>query len=220
MEAKINGGPAFAHIDVEIGPNETIIAESDAMSHMDVDVSMKPKLNGGFFSAIAKKFLGGESFFINEFTNKTNKTVHLSLVQSTPGEIKAMPLNGQTIFLQPGAYVASTPGLKLGVGWAGFVSGISREGFFRLKVSGKGTLFYGAYGALIEREMDGETIVDTSHLVAYAPSVKLKLQLAGGIFSSFFGGEGLVTRLEGRGKYVIQTRSISGLASWINPKVR
>ena len=49
--------------------------------------------------------------------------------------------------------------------------------------------------------------------------MKLRLQLAGGIFSSIFGGEGLVTRLNGKGRYVIQTRSLSGLSGWINPKL-
>jgi len=72
---------------------------------------------------------------------------------------------------------------------------------------------------LLEREVDGEFIVDTSHLVAYEPGIKLKLQLAGGIFSSLFGGEGLVTRVVGKGKIVIQSRSISGIASWINPRL-
>ncbi len=49
--------------------------------------------------------------------------------------------------------------------------------------------------------------------------MKLKLQLAGGIFSSLFGGEGFVTRVEGKGKIVIQTRSLSGLANWLNPRL-
>ncbi len=219
MEAKINGAPAFAHIDLVLNPGDQIIAESDAMAHMDVKLEMKPKLNGGFLGAIAKKFFGGESFFINTFTNKSKEPQRLSLVQGVPGEIKALSLSGGAMYLQPGAYVASTPGIKLGVGWAGLVSGIAREGFFRLKVSGTGTVFYGAYGALLEKDLIGEAIVDTSHLVAYEPGIKLKLQLAGGLFSSFLGGEGLVTRLEGKGKYVIQTRSISGLTGWINPKI-
>ena len=38
-------------------------------------------------------------------------------------------------------------------------------------------------------------------------------------FSSFFGGEGFVTRMEGKGKIIIQTRSLSGLADWINPRL-
>jgi uncharacterized protein (AIM24 family) len=80
-------------------------------------------------------------------------------------------------------------------------------------------VWYGAYGSLIDKEIDGEYIVDTSHLVGYTPGIGLKLQLAGGIFSSLFGGEGLVTRVVGKGRIVIQTRSLSGLASWINPKL-
>ena len=58
-----------------------------------------------------------------------------------------------------------------------------------------------------------------SHLVAYPPHMKLKLQMAGGLISSIMGGEGLVTRVEGYGKIILQSRSLSGLAGWINPKL-
>jgi uncharacterized protein (TIGR00266 family) len=115
--------------------------------------------------------------------------------------------------------VASTLGLKLGVKWAGIRSWFAREGLFKLSVSGTGTLWYGAYGGLIEMQVDGEYLVDTSHLVAYEPQMQLRVQLAGGLFSSFFGGEGFITRVVGHGKIIIQTRSISGLASWINPRL-
>ncbi|NDA67243.1 MAG: TIGR00266 family protein, partial [Verrucomicrobia bacterium] len=143
----------------------------------------------------------------------------VTLVQPTPGNMREVQLNNETICLQPGAYIASTPGLKLGVKWAGLVSGFEMEGLFRLLVSGTGTLWYGAYGELLERQVTGEYLVDTGHLVAYEPQMKLKLQLAGGIFSSFFGGEGFVTRVEGNGKIIIQTRSLGGLAAWLNPRL-
>jgi uncharacterized protein (TIGR00266 family) len=121
--------------------------------------------------------------------------------------------------LQPGAYIASTPGIKLGLRWAGLASAIGREGLFKLLVSGTGTVWYGAYGALLEKPVDGEFIVDSSHLVIYEPQLKLKVQLAGGVFSSFFGGEGLVTRVNGSGNIVIQTRSLDGLKNWLNPRL-
>jgi uncharacterized protein (TIGR00266 family) len=219
MEYTVNGSPSFAYIDLKLSPGETIIAESDAMSSMDTDLDMKAKLNGAFFSALGKAFLGGESFFINHFENKSTRNLRLTLVQSTPGDIKELVLDGGSICLQPGAFVAMTPGLNLGTQWAGLVSGISREGFFKLSVSGNGTLWFGAYGGIIEKEIDGEYIVDTSHLVAYEPQLKLKLQFAGGIISSILGGEGLVTRVVGKGKIWIQTRSMSGLAGWLNPKI-
>lgn len=216
MKTEILGKPAFAYVNVDLEPGESIVAESDAMSSMSPELDMKAGFNGGFFSGLAKKFFGGESLFVNTFTNNTSETQRVSIVQGTPGDTVEIDLNGGSYCLQPGAYIASTTGLKLGVKWAGFASWIGGEGLFKLQVSGTGKLWYGAYGGLIEREVDGEFIVDTSHLVAYEPQLKLKAQLAGGIFSSFFGGEGLVTRVEGKGRIIIQTRSMSGLASWTN----
>ncbi|WP_062057959.1 TIGR00266 family protein [Cellvibrio sp. OA-2007] len=218
MKTELKGSQAFSYIEVELQPGETIISESDAMSSMDAELDLNAKLNGGFFKGLLRKYLGGESLFINHFTNNTCQPRRMTLVQGTPGEIRHRKMDNDEIYLQPGAFVACSEGVKLSLEWAGLVSFIAREGLFRLKISGSGDLFYGAYGALLEREIDGEYIVDTSHLVAYDPSIKLKLQLAGGIFSSFFGGEGLVTRVEGRGKIVIQSRSITGLTGWLNPK--
>lgn len=220
MQAELKGAPAFTHIHVTLDPGDSIIAESDAMASMDADLDMDAKFNGGFFSGMTKKFFGGESLFVNEFTNNTSRPRNLVLTQTTPGDMRQIELNGNSICLQPGAYIASTPGLQLGVRWAGFRSMIAREGLFKLEVGGTGTLWYGAYGGLVDKEIDGEYIVDTSHLVAYEPQIKLKIQLAGGIFSSLFGGEGLVTRLEGKGKAVVQTRSLDGLVGWLNPKLR
>ncbi|MDP6035302.1 MAG: TIGR00266 family protein, partial [Verrucomicrobiota bacterium] len=212
MQATIEGGPAFAYINVDLNPGETVVAESDAMSSMAADLDMDAKFNGGFFSGILKKFFGGESLFVNHFTNKTSDVRRVTLVQATPGNMREVQLGGETICLQPGAYVASTPELKLKARWAGFKSWFSGEGLFKLTVSGTGTLWYGAYGELLEKQVDGEYIVDTAHLVAYEPHMKLKIQLAGGLFSSLFSGEGFVTRIEGQGKITIQTRSLSGLA--------
>ncbi len=218
MKTELKGSQAFSYIEVELQPGETIISESNAMSSMDAALDLTAKLNGGFFKGLLRKYLGGESLFINHFTNNTRQPRRMTLVQGTPGEICQRRMDNDEFYLQPSAFVACTQGVKLELVWAGFVSFIAREGLFRLKISGSGELFYGAYGALLEREIDGEYIVDTSHLVAYEPGIKLKLQLAGGIFSSFFGGEGLVTRVEGKGKIVIQSRSITGLTGWLNPK--
>jgi uncharacterized protein (TIGR00266 family) len=205
------------HVDLE--PGESITAEADAMASMSADLDLKAKFNGGFFSGLCKKFLGGESLFVNIFTNNTDGPRRVTLVQPTPGDMGVIELNGNSMCLQPGAYIASTPGVKLGLKWAGFASFLGKEGLFKLIVSGTGTVWYGAYGALLEKPVDGEFIVDTSHLVIYEPQLQLKVQLAGGLFGSFFGGEGLVTRVNGKGNVVIQTRSLEGLKSWLNPRL-
>ena len=188
MNTTIEGRPSFAHMHVDLDPGESIIGESDAMVSMSADLDMTAKFNGGFLSGLCKKFLGGESLFINVFQNNTAGPRRVTLVQPTPGDMGVIELDGsRSMCLQPGAYIASTPGVKLGLKWAGFASFIGKEGLFKLVVSGTGTVWYGAYGALLEKAVDGEFIVDTSHLVTYEPQLKLKVQLAGGLFSSFFG---------------------------------
>lgn len=220
METTIQGAPTFAYLDVTLDPGETIISESDSMSSMAADLDMRAKFNGGFFGGLAKRFFGGESMFINHFTNNTDGPRRLTLVQGAPGDVCQYDV-GQSgpVCLQPGAYISSTPEVNLGLRWAGFASGIGREGFFKLKISGAGMLWFGAYGGMVEKHIDGEYIVDTSHLVAYEPGLKLKVQMAGGLFSSFLGGEGLVTRVVGTGRIWIQTRSLVGLAGWLNRKI-
>ena len=218
MKTEIKGSPSFGYIDVQLSPGECIYAESDAMTSMSADLDMSVQFNGGFISAIMKRVLGNESFFLSRFSNNTNSVKHVNLVQSVPGEVREEILSNSSICMQPGAYLASTEGVHLGIRWAGLVSFIAGEGLFRLVAKGNGKVWYGAFGALVEQQVNGNFIVDSGHLVAYDPSIKLKLQLAGGIFSSILGGEGLVTRVEGTGKIIIQTRSLSGLAAWINPK--
>lgn len=220
METVIHGSPSFSYLEIDLEPGESIISESDAMATMAADLDLKANFNGGFLKGLARSLLGGESLFINTFTNNSAETRRITLAQASPGVIIEYDLSKGDICLQPGAYVSSTTDARLGLKWAGFASGIGREGFFKLRMTGEtGRVWFGAYGGILEWEIDGEYIIDTAHLVAYEPQIQLKVQLAGGIFSSLFGGEGLVTRVEGQGKIWIQTRSLNGLAGWLNPKL-
>ena len=219
MKTALKGGIAFSYLEVELEPGETITTEADAMSSMDAEIELRARLNGGLVAGVLRKYLGNESLFINQFSNPTDQPKRLTLAQGTPGQIREIQLSNESLYLQPGAFVACTPGVSLGLRFAGLVSWIAREGLFRLVVSGTGTVWVGAFGALLDREVDGELIVDTGHLVAYQPGIKLKLQLASGVLSSIFGGEGLVTRVNGKGNIIIQSRSIGGLAGWINPRL-
>ncbi len=220
MKTQIDGAPAFAHLQVTLDPGEAIVAESDAMASMAADLQMRTRLNGGLFGALGRRVFGAESMFINRFHNAGTAPKRLTLVQPTPGDMHCRELAaGESYYLQPGAFLACEDTVRLGLKWAGIVSFIAREGLFKISATGPGKVWFGAYGALLEREVDGELIVDTSHLVAYPPGISLKLQLAGGLISSVLGGEGLVTRVSGKGTIVIQTRSLSGFTDWLNPKL-
>jgi uncharacterized protein (TIGR00266 family) len=221
MRTEILGAPSFSHVHIDLSPGETVIVEADAMQSMSADVQMKTTTNGGFLSALAKKLFGGESFFVNRFSHEASGPRRITIAQDVPGDIVELGLReGQEICLQRGAFLACTEGVRLSTSWAGFVSWVAGEGLVRLKAGGSGTLWYGAYGGILRREVHGELKVDDGHLVAYDPSLKLRLAMAGGFLASLFGGEGLVTRVVGTGTVYIQTRSIRGLAAWLNPKFR
>ena len=72
MEFTIQGAPAFGFMHVDLEPGDKIITESDAMASMNSEIDMKPRLNGGLIKGLIRKFLGGESLFINEFSNNTS----------------------------------------------------------------------------------------------------------------------------------------------------
>jgi uncharacterized protein (TIGR00266 family) len=216
MDIQIRNRPSFANLLVRLVKGDRIIAESDAMASMSSDIRVSTRWNGGsFFAALLRKIFGGESLFINEFGGDGHSS-ELVLSQPVPGDIEVVELRGQSLYLEPGAFIACEPGVTLGIGYAGLRSLIAREGLFRLKVSGHGRVWFGGYGGIFARDISAEIIVDSGHLVAYEPSVSLSLGLSGSLFTSIFGGEGIVLRVRGPGRIYLQTRSLDGLASWVN----
>ena len=221
MRTEIQGSPSFSHVHIDLSPGESVLAEAGAMQSMAAEVTLRAVANGGFFSALGKKLLGGESFFVNRFTNGDSRTRRVTIAQDVPGDIVEVRLReGEGLCLERGAFLACTDTVKLSVTWAGFASMVGGEGLVRLTAVGPGTLWYGGYGAIESRRVDGEFVVDVGHLVSYEPSLRLKIGLPGGLLASLFGGEGIVLRLIGTGTIGIQTRSLRGLAGWLNPKFR
>jgi uncharacterized protein (TIGR00266 family) len=214
MESKIRNRPAFANIHITLNAGDEIVAEADAMASMSTSITMTTRWSGGVMKGIAKRIFGGESMFVNVF--RAEEEGELVLTQPFPGDMECIDLKGTSMFLQPGAFIACDPGVKLGLGWAGIKMAIAREGLFRLKVSGEGRVWFGAYGGIFSREIDEEYIVDSGHLVAYEPSVGIRIGMAGGVMSSLLSGEGLITRVRGPGRIYLQSRSFSGLAAWTN----
>lgn len=220
MKSEIRYKPAFAAIFLTINPGESITAEAGAMTSMDAQLSMRTQFSGGLIPGLLKKFFGGESLFVNVFSNETQQPLTLVLTQSTIGDIDRIDLTQGDICFQPGAYIAHTPGVKMGVQWAGFASWLAGEGLFKLKLSGGGRVFFGAYGGMTKKHVQGEFVVDSGHLVAYQPQIKMGIKLAGGLFGSVTSGEGLVNRLSGEGDIYLQSRSIDGLIRYLRPKLR
>ena len=220
MKCEVKYKPAFAAIFITLEPGEKVTAEAGAMVSMDSKLTMKTEFSGGFFSALMRKFFGGESLFVNVFINETRQPLNLVLTQSVIGDIEEIDLKGRELCFQPGAYIAHTPRVTMGVRWAGFASWFAGEGLFKLKIGGRGKVFFGAYGGITRKTISGQFVVDNSHLVAYEPGIKMKIGLSGGIFGSVTSGEGFINRLSGNGDIYLQSRSVSGLVGFLRPKVR
>lgn len=220
MHYEIRYKPAFATLFLTLKPGERIYAKAGAMASMAGHIAMKTQFFGGLIPGLLKAFLGGESLFVNLFSNATSEPKELVLTQSNVGDITTINLNGDELCLQPGAYIAHTPGVTVSLQWAGLASWFSGEGLFKLKLSGRGMVFFGAYGGLREVMVKDDFTVDTGHLVAYEPSIKMSVALSGGLVGSVTSGEGFINKLQGRGKIYLQSRSMSGLVSFLRPRLR
>ena len=88
-----------------------------------------------------------------------------------------------------------------------------------LEASGSGDLFFNSFGGVVEKQINGEFIVDTGHVVAFDPSLDYSFSGMGNFKSTMLSGEGLVMRFRGSGKLYLQTRNVSSVASWLTPRL-
>ena len=219
MQHEILYRPSYSLLKVDLSGGESICAEAGAMVSMSGGVEIQTAARGGIFGALKRSVLGGESFFMNTFN--ASEAGEVTFAPSLPGDVWAVELNGQTLYAQSGAYMASSPGIEVDTKWGGAKTFFSKEGFFLLKISGTGTVFLSSYGAIHEIGLDSgqRYTVDTGHMVAFDEGVNYSVRRVGGLKSTLFSGEGLVCELTGPGKIMIQTRSADAFLSWLIPQL-
>lgn len=214
MQFDISGNPDYGDLTVALAPGETIQIEGGAMSRMSAHLSMQSRILGGFFQGMVRKVFGGESLFIGEYT-AVDSPGYVSLSPSIPGCVLHREMQGDTFILTGGAFLACTPGLEIKPRFGGLKALFSGEKAFVLEVSGEGDLFYNGYGGVVEKQVDGEFIVDTGHVVAWEPSLTYSIGGMGGLKQTLFSGEGLVMRFKGQGTVWVQTRHMGALSGWL-----
>jgi len=222
MRFDIRGNPDYGDLTVWLEQGESILAESGAMSRMTAVTEVKGRVPGGFLSAVARKFLGGESFFLGEYMPPVEGPAEgfVSLSPGVPGTVLHRALDGDSLLLTATSFLACTPGVDVRTRFGGLRAFFSREGMFVLECSGSGHLFFNAYGGVVERQVDGSFTVDNGHVVAWEPGLSYTIGGMGGLKQTLFSGEGLVMRFEGRGKLWLQSRHLGGVAGWLTPYLR
>lgn len=215
MNVTINGNPDSAEATVSLAAGESFLAESGAMTRMSPSVEIKPRMKGGFLSAVGRKLFGGESFVMGEYVARQPGDV--SIANTTPGTILHRRLNGESLVLTAGSFLACSPEISISTKTHGFRQLFSGKGAFVLECSGAGDLLMGAFGSVIEKKVSGSFTVDTGHVFAWEPTLDYKIRGMGSLKSTLLSGEGLVMDFSGTGSVWVQTRHLGGLSHWLVP---
>jgi len=224
-------GSEMQCVEIELDPQETVIAEAGSLMMMDSEVQMTTILGDGsgrndsilgkLFSA-GKRVLTGESLFLTAYSNNSYGKQKATFASPYPGKIIPIYLpdvQGKLI-CQKDAFLCAAKGVsieiefqkRIGVGLFG------GEGFIMERLEGDGQAFLHAGGTVIEKVLlPGESLkVDTGCVVAFTGSVSYDIEFVGGIKNTLFGGEGVFfTLLKGPGKVWIQSLPFSRLADRI-----
>ncbi len=220
-------------VEIELDPNETVIAEAGAMMFMEDGIVFETKMGDGSqpsqgfmgkLMQVGSRLLTGESLFMTHFTNRGVGKRKVGFAAPYPGTI--LPVNlgrlkGSTLIVQRDAFLCAALGTSIGVHLnqklgAGFFGG---EGFILQKIQGDGLAFIHAGGVVIQRTLENSTLrIDTGCIVAYEPQIQFSIERAGNLKSMVFGGEGIfLATLRGTGRVWLQSMPISKLVERLSP---
>ncbi len=224
-------GDDMQFVEVELDPNEAMVAEAGGMMYMEDGVDMETIFGDGSqqqtgvlgaLMGAGKRLLTGESLFMTVFSNKSSQKRKVAFGAPYPGKIIAINLAelGGELVAQKDSFLAAAKGVSIGIAFqrklgVGLFGG---EGFIMQRLQGSGWAFVHAGGTLHERTLGpGELIrVDTGCIVALQPTVSYDIEFVGKIKSALFGGEGLFfATLRGPGRIWLQSLPLSRLANRI-----
>jgi uncharacterized protein (TIGR00266 family) len=224
-------GDDLQFVEVELDPNETVIAEAGMMMYMEDGISFETKMGdgsnpkAGLFDkvlSVGKRAITGESLFMTHFSHAAGEGKrHVAFGAPYPGKIIAIDLdeaNGELI-CQKNSFLCAALGTEVSIAFnkkigAGLFGG---EGFILQRLRGDGMVFIHAGGTIVEKRLNNQKImVDTGCIVAFENTISYDIERSGGLKSMIFGGEGLfLATLQGTGRVWLQSLPFSRLADRI-----
>ena len=226
-------GESIQIVEIELDPNETVIAEAGAMLFMEDGIQFETKMGDGsnprqgLFDKLlsaGSRMLTGESLFMTHFTNRSNVKRKVGFSAPYPGTVIPIDLKaqrGNELVVQKDGFLCAAFGTKLTMVFnrkigSGLVGG---EGFILQKLQGDGKAFVHAGGTVIEKVLNNETLrVDTGCVVAFESNIDFDVETSGSLKSMIFGGEGIfLATLRGSGKVWLQSMPIRKLVQALAP---
>lgn len=228
MRHEITHGPSFAMLRVDLNPGDKVTAEAGAMVARHRQVVMNVRMNAGhgegflgtlsgLLVATVRKVVGGETFFVNEFSAE-QVPGSVWFAPTIAGQITHRRMNGETLVLSTGAFLASAGDIDMRLKFGGLRGLLAREGLFFLEMRGVGDLWFTSYGGIEVVDVQGSYVVDNGHLVGYEGQLTFDIRTAGGgAMGLFASGEGLVCEFRGHGRVYVQSRNLDALVGWLTP---
>jgi uncharacterized protein (TIGR00266 family) len=224
-------GSDLQYVEIELDPNEAVVAEAGGMMYMDDGIQLETifgdgtQKQGGIVGALlgaGKRLLTGESLFMTVFMNGTTQRRRVAFGAPYPGRIVPIHLAeiGGELIAQKDSFLCAARGVSLGIAFqrklgVGLFGG---EGFIMQRLQGDGWAFVHAGGMLMERTLAPNELirVDTGCIVALQPTVNYEIEYVGKIKTALFGGEGLFfATLRGPGRIWLQSLPLSRMANRI-----
>ena len=102
MKYEIKYSPSYSLLVVNLDQNESITAESGALTYMDPNIEAHTKKREkSLLGSIGLKLIGGQSFWVNEYTAK-NGPGEIGLVAAPVGDIEKLDIKqGQGFGFKP-----------------------------------------------------------------------------------------------------------------------
>src|SRR5512141_1852542 len=111
MDVEISAGPAFAFGEITLPAGGAVRVEAGAMAMTRGDIEIRTSTQGGFMKGL-RRTLGGESFFVNDFTSTSGGLV--AVAAALPGDMVLANLDGhQEVLVQSGSWIASDPSVDV-----------------------------------------------------------------------------------------------------------
>jgi len=210
---------------VRLQPGQELFAEAGKMIYKTPSISWETRMSGQslgdkIWGAVKRKLMG-ESLFMTYF--RATVPGEVGFAGSYPGRIQVFDLApGQSVLVQRDSFLFAQSTVQLNIALvkklgAGFFGG---EGFILERLTGPGTVFIHGGGDFVEFTLAaGEVLqVDTGCVVAFDEGVDYDIQMAGGIKTAIFGGEGLfLATLRGPGRVIVQSMTLEKLRRELAP---
>ncbi len=196
---KYVGVDGFTSVQFNLKQNEAIQVNNGMLNFMDTNIVANLKTNS-FFRGIARKF-SGSSFFFTMYQNPQETVQRLNLSGPFIGNIYAFYIPPNTNFYTTqSTYVCATPNVMMStkIKFGGLMTGY---GITYVKASTgdtPGLVWISSFGPIVPMVIKPtqNIKVDNGILLGFGDNVKMYTRTVTGISGLFFGGEGLVTRID------------------------